>query len=117
MLIVDDHPGMRTQVRLVVEQTHAGPHRFRECGNGAEAVAAYREFAPDAVIMDIAMPVMDGLAATRAIRAEHDDAVIVLMTQWPPEEYAEASREAGAASLVGKEKLMVLGTVLQSAGR
>ncbi len=117
LLIVDDNDAMRACIRNVAELTDGGGHEIHECRNGAEAVAEYALWRPDAVVMDIEMPVMDGLAATREICRRDSHAVIVHVTQWREEEYREYSERAGAVSIVGKERLTDLPDVLSSVSR
>jgi DNA-binding NarL/FixJ family response regulator len=69
--------------------------------NGLEAVELFREFRPDVVLMDLRMPKMDGLAATRAICAEHPGARVVVLTSFDGEE--ENSIRAGAKAIVLKD--------------
>ena len=66
VLVVDDLPFMRQAIREVLKDT-----RFRivaEAENGEQAIARYREIAPDVVLLDIVMPVLDGLTALRRLR-------------------------------------------------
>lgn len=117
ILIVDDNDGMRACIRAMAERTVGGAHEVHECRNGAEAVAEYALWRPDAVVMDIEMPVMDGLAAAKEILRRDSGAVIVHVTQWREEEYREFSEHSGAVSLVGKERLTDLPDVLFSVCR
>lgn len=113
LMIVDDHEKMRSTLRVVVDSAGFGPHEYYECRNGTEAVKSYSAFRPDAVLMDISMPEMDGLTAAQEIIASDPKASIIMITMHPVEEYAEASRRAGALSIVSKEHLSELKEVLQ----
>jgi two-component system chemotaxis response regulator CheY len=113
VMIVDDHEKMRTTLRLVVDSAGSGPHEYCECRNGAEAVATYAAFRPDAVLMDVSMPEKDGLTAAQEIIASDPKASIIMITMHPVEEYAEASRRAGAMTIVSKERLSELTGVLE----
>src|ERR1700677_3592585 len=62
ILIVEDNAGVRRMIRRAVDHLAS---QVSECEDGADALAAYRECLPDIVLMDIRMPKMDGLAATR----------------------------------------------------
>src|SRR5262245_21438642 len=84
----------------------------RDCADGAEAIAAFNEFRPDWTVMDIAMPVVDGLAATTRITRTHPGARVVVITQQPSPEYELAAREAGAFSYLVKENLQQLPGIL-----
>ena len=98
-------------------------HRFcatlatetRDCANGEEAVHAFSEFQPDWTLMDIAMPCVDGLAATRQIVAAHPGARIIIVTNHRGEEYEQAALEAGACAIVFKQNLQRLPALLSGA--
>ena len=76
--------------------------RARDGREGVELAHALR---PDVVLMDIALPVMDGVEATREIRRRHPAMVVVAITGWEYEERALEVREAGAADYVRKDRL------------
>ena len=76
LLIVDDLVFMRTAIRQIVES--AGFIVAGEAENGKEAVEKYAEFSPDIVLLDITMPVMDGLAALKKIIAADSEARVVM---------------------------------------
>src|SRR6202051_1813196 len=67
ILIADDSPFLREQLRLMIEQQHPG-WQVSEAVDGAEAVRKSQQLAPDAVVLDLTMPEMDGLAAGRRLR-------------------------------------------------
>ena len=76
-----------------------------EAANGEEALEKYREVQPDVVLMDLSMPVMDGLEATRAILAEFPDARIVVLTTYAGDEDIHRALEAGAMGYLVKDML------------
>ena len=78
ILIADDHALFRDGLRSLL--TAQGHEVVGEAKNGREAVAMTREIAPDMVLMDLSMPEMDGLAATKLITAEMPDVKIVILT-------------------------------------
>jgi DNA-binding NarL/FixJ family response regulator len=69
VVLVDDHDLFRTGLRNLLEE-HGGVHVLAEAVNGAEAVKVVRELAPDVVVMDLNMPTMSGVDATRLITAQ-----------------------------------------------
>jgi DNA-binding NarL/FixJ family response regulator len=79
VIIVDDHPVVREGLRAVLS-TDPGITVLAECGSGEEAVRAAAEMAPDVVLMDLRLPGLDGVAATRQIVAGGKSAVLVLTT-------------------------------------
>jgi DNA-binding NarL/FixJ family response regulator len=99
VLLVDDHPLVRTTLAEILDDeqdvTVVG-----ECEDGWEVVAATERLRPDVVCMDVSMPVMDGLAATEALRAARPDARIIVLTAAPATEAEVAA--AGADALVPK---------------
>jgi CheY-like chemotaxis protein len=98
ILLADDHPTNRKVVALMLG---AADVELTQVENGQEAVSAFRDGAFDIVLMDMQMPVMDGLSATRAIR-DHERAAglvptpVIMLTANALPEHLEASRAAGA---------------------
>ncbi len=109
ILIVDDSADMRRMIRLVVKDLF---DEVYECNDGAAALAAYREHRPDYVLMDIRMKEMDGLAATRLIKAAFPEAKIIIVTVCLGDDMREAARAAGASHYVVKDDLLELRHIL-----
>lgn len=109
-MIVDDHAEMRRLVRGMLGDLAS---EFTECADGAEAVAAFAQQRPDWTIMDIAMKDLDGLEATRRIRARFADARIVILTQHDSPPLREAAAKAGAFGFVPKDHLTELSAILR----
>jgi DNA-binding NarL/FixJ family response regulator len=104
VLIADDH-------RLFAEALEAilgGDERIKvvaHAGDGREAVRLAGELTPDVVLMDISMPVMDGIEAARAIRAYRPDACILMLTGSNSRADVDRARQAGAAGYVTKDRI------------
>jgi DNA-binding NarL/FixJ family response regulator len=104
VLCVDDHPIVREGIALVVG-------RERDCdvlasaSSGEQAVALFRRYHPDITLMDLRMPTMSGLDAIRHIRAEKDDAKIIVLTMYDGDEEVFRALEAGAATYLLKDTL------------
>ncbi|MBI3651276.1 MAG: response regulator transcription factor [Acidobacteria bacterium] len=109
LLIVDDSPEMRRAIRLVVADLVA---EISECADGSQALTAYAERRPDWVLMDIRMKQMDGLAATRQIKAVFPEARIIIVTVCKGEDMREAARLAGAYAYIMKDNLLELRQIL-----
>ena len=73
-----------------------------EAGDGGEAIGMAKRLRPDLVLMDVRLPDMDGLAATRAIRAALPEISVLLITMYEAPEYASEAERAGAAGYVLK---------------
>ncbi|OFW77905.1 MAG: hypothetical protein A2Z48_07685 [Actinobacteria bacterium RBG_19FT_COMBO_70_19] len=102
VLIVDDQEPFRMAARMVVEATD-GFEVVGEAETGEDSVAMARELAPDLVLMDVSLPGINGLDATRQILAEGKDSVVVLLlSTYEEEEYAPRAAECGAAAYVPK---------------
>src|SRR5258707_10251450 len=105
ILTVDDHPLMRAGVVSFLA-TEPGVQVVAEAANGEEALEKYRELRPDLVLMDLSMPVMDGLEATRAILAEYPDARIIVLTTYAGDEDVHRALDAGARGYLLKDMLV-----------
>jgi two-component system, NarL family, response regulator len=105
ILAVDDHPLIRGGLSAFLE-TEAGMEVVAEASNGEEAIERYREFRPDIVLMDLSMPVMDGLEATRAILDEFPDARVIVLTTYDGDENIHRALEAGARGYLLKDMLV-----------
>ena len=111
LLIVDDDPEIRRLIAVVLAPLAP---EIAECGDGAEALAAYTRHAPDVVLMDIAMDGVDGLAATSAIIATHPAARVVIVSNHGAVDLREAASRAGACGYVLKEDLRQLRHVVEN---
>jgi len=110
ILIVEDNPSVRRLLRYAVREIAS---EVWECGDGADALAAYRAHRPDAVLMDIRMPRTDGLEATREIRRFDPSARVVIVTDYDDEALREAARVAGACAYALKQNLTDLARVIK----
>ena len=102
ILLVDDQPLLRMGFRLILE----GEDDLAvvgEASDGAEAIRRVREREPDVVLMDVRMPVLDGIEATRAITRSGARARIIILTTFDLDEYAFAGLQAGASAFLLKD--------------
>lgn len=104
ILLVDDQALIRMGFRMVLEAepdiTVVG-----EAGDGAEALQRMRALHPDVVLMDVRMPRLDGIDATRRLIAEHPAARVIVLTTFDLDEYAFAAIRAGASGFLLKDAL------------
>ena len=101
VLIVDDQPAFREASRMVVEMTD-GFEVIGEALNGEEAVDMATNLRPDLVLMDVQMPGVDGLEATRRLMALEDAPCVLVMSTHESESYEEPALAAGAIGFVAK---------------
>jgi PAS domain S-box-containing protein len=102
VLMVDDHPMVRQGLRAIVEQFDR-TQVVGEAGNGQEAVQLAQQLMPDVVIMDVNMPSMDGVEATRHITDRHPQVVVIGLSVHNSPQVAEAMKQAGAAAYLTKD--------------
>jgi len=111
VLIVEDNQAMRRVIRQVVAEV---ADEITECGDGSIACLLYRELQPDWVLMDIEMGEVNGIVATRRIKAEYPDARIIIVTNYNDEQLRETAKAAGACGYALKENLLELPGLLQA---
>ena len=99
VLIVDDQEAFRSAARMVVESSD-GFAIIGEAVSGEEGVRLAMDLAPDLILMDVKMPGIDGLEATRRIMAERPDARVVVLSTY--DEFADQSEAAGAVAFIAK---------------
>ncbi len=108
VLVADDDPFVRDALKLILS-LEDGFEVVGAAQDGQEAVALARRFAPSAIIMDVRMPGMDGVAATRLIMSEAPQTVIVGLTALDTDSVRQEMFSAGAAEVImkvdGAEKL------------
>jgi DNA-binding NarL/FixJ family response regulator len=104
VLTVDDHPLIRTGLAAVIN-AELDLRLVGEATNGEEALEAYRSLRPDIVLMDLRMPVMDGVSAIRAIREEFPAARIIALTTYEGDEDIYQALSAGAKGYLLKDML------------
>jgi two-component system response regulator EvgA len=99
-IVVDDHPFIRASVRMLLQQESI--EVVAEADNGADALQLAREHAPDLIVLDIAMPKLDGLEVISRIMALEKPGKIVVLTSQSAIFYAMRCMKAGAAGFISK---------------
>jgi DNA-binding NarL/FixJ family response regulator len=102
VLLADDQPLLRMGFRLILEGED-GLEVVGEASDGADAVRQVGHLDPDVVLMDVRMPTLDGIEATRAITASGSRARIIILTTFDLDEYAFAGLQAGASAFLLKD--------------
>ena len=101
VLLADDESHVRLLVRTVVSSL--GYEVIGEAADGRKAVELFDTVSPDLVLLDINMPVMDGLAALRALREKSDTVAIIMLTSLASADVVEQSLQAGATYHLRKD--------------
>ena len=102
VLIVDDHPTVRETLRSTLK-AHPNIEVVGEARDGEEAIARVEHLQPAVVIMDIYLGRMDGITATRLIKAQYPQVVVIGLTIEQKDFQLYAMHRAGAAEIIGKE--------------
>jgi two-component system, NarL family, response regulator NreC len=102
ILLADDHTVVRKGLRLLLE-THPGFQVIAEAANGREAVALAEEHRPDAVVMDVAMPILNGIEAARQISNKLPQTAVVFLSMHSDEGYVLKALKAGARAYLLKD--------------
>jgi DNA-binding NarL/FixJ family response regulator len=102
IVLADDQPLVRAGLRVLVAD-HPDLVIVGEAGTGAEAVQIVRETHPDVVVMDIRMPGMDGIEATRLITAGPETAHVLMLTTFDDDDYVYGALRAGASGFLVKD--------------
>ncbi|MFZ0593442.1 MAG: response regulator transcription factor [Bryobacteraceae bacterium] len=110
LLIVEDNPGVRKVIRNLVTSV---AREICECADGAGVLALFRLERPDFVLMDIQMEGLDGISATRQVKAVDPMARIIIVTDYDQPDLREAAYQAGACGYVLKENLLELVPLLE----
>jgi CheY-like chemotaxis protein len=113
VLIVEDNAAIRRLLRRTFADSAM---EIWECSDGAAALPLYEQHHPDVVLMDIRMPQMDGLTATRQIHKAYPSARIVIVTDYDDEDVRLAASEAGASGYALKQNLADLPRIVSSLG-
>ena len=101
VLLADDHAVVRAGLRLIID-SQPDMRVVGEASNGLEAIQKADELQPDVVVMDISMPNLGGLEATRRIRRQPDDPQILMLTMHDSEQFFFQAIQAGASGYVTK---------------
>jgi NarL family two-component system response regulator LiaR len=104
LMLVDDHPVVREGLLTLLSEA-PGILCVGEAGSGEEALRVAFEAQPDVVLMDLVLPGMDGIDATRALRAEHPRLQVVALTSFGDEKKVRSAIEAGAIGFLLKDVL------------
>ena len=104
LLLVDDHPVVRKGINSCLAR-HEHLQIVGEAADGVEALKKARELMPDIVLMDISMSRMNGLEATRILRRELPESLVVIVSQNDPSVVLRQAQEVDAAAFVAKSNL------------
>lgn len=101
VVLVDDAVDLRTLIGLALRRD-GRLKVVAEVGDGVAAIAAVEEHRPDLVLMDVSMPVMDGITATRRLKATFPDLCVVMFTGYADDRLEVESQDAGASAFMDK---------------
>ncbi|MET9378021.1 response regulator [Streptomyces sp. NPDC003035] len=102
VVLTDDQPLVRTALRMVIAEA-PGLDVVGEAGNGAEAVELAETLRPDVIVMDLRMPGMDGIEATRRIMADPGPTRVLVLTTFDDDDHVYGALRAGASGFLVKD--------------
>ena len=102
VLLVDDHALLRTGVANIINQ-ESDLHVVAEAGNGVDALAAYDRHRPDVTLLDLRMPVMEGVEVVRRLREHDPGARVIVLTTYDTDDEISRALRAGAKAYVLKD--------------
>jgi DNA-binding NarL/FixJ family response regulator len=103
ILLVDDHDATRQEIASLIEE-HDDLHVVAQAGDGETGVRLAKELHPDVIVMDIAMPGMNGIAATTALRTHDPNVRVVTLSNHTGKHLVESVLRAGASGYVRKDR-------------
>lgn len=109
LLIADDNAFMRRLIRQIIGHYF---HEVFECENGYEAIKSYKLHRHDWVLMDLEMPNINGITATRIIREVFPMARVIILTKYDDEFYRQIAQEVGAFAFATKDNLLNIWTLM-----
>jgi two-component system chemotaxis response regulator CheY len=101
IMLVDDEAHIRKFISLLLR--HLGITRIFEAHNGVEAIEVYKRESPDLVMLDVNMPVMDGIETLRALKQLNPDCVVVMLTSLANRQTIDEAAALGAANYIRKD--------------
>ena len=101
-MIVDDNPLIRTMIRDVIANPADDVSEYED---GVAVVSAFRQINPDYVLMDLQMPRMNGIEATRKLKQEFPGAKVIIVSDFHEQEFRDEAKDAGAVSYFTKDDL------------
>ena len=110
LLIVDDNQEMRQLIKILTGKVS---NKIYECEDGDQVLAAFTEYHPDWIVMDVEMKRMDGLQATAILTKQYPEANVIIVTKHTDSNTKQAASEAGARFFLGKDDLMSLRQIIQ----
>ena len=118
VLVADDHRPFAEAVSVILEG-EAGVECVGVAGDGHEAIAKARELKPDVVLMDISMPALDGIEATRRLRKKQPGVAVLVLTGSNAEQDVARARAAGAVGYLTKDSIAatLVDAIHEAAGR
>jgi|tagenome__1003787_1003787.scaffolds.fasta_scaffold20988632_3 CheY-like chemotaxis protein len=106
LMVVDDSADLRDLLTLILDRPDLGWHVVGSAADGQQALDALPSARPDVVLLDLSMPVMDGLEALPLIRRDAPHAVVVMLSGYPREKFERTARDAGADGYLEKKDLV-----------